>query len=127
MFIAAIRPNGERPALHVIGANGELTFEDVNLDVIAAAQFLHLGGTPLMYQIRWRACQQGLKIRQGTRDHDDLYLLGIPRPNLSELVRACLPYVDFFMPNYEEAVMICGLTSIDDILRAFLTKGRAMW
>src|SRR3981081_3760487 len=43
-----IRPNGERPALHVIGANGELAYEDVNLTAIASADFLHVGGTPLM-------------------------------------------------------------------------------
>jgi sugar/nucleoside kinase (ribokinase family) len=43
-----IRPNGERPALHVIGANGELTYSDIDLDVIAQVQFLHLGGTPLL-------------------------------------------------------------------------------
>jgi sugar/nucleoside kinase (ribokinase family) len=50
-------------------------------------------------------------------------LLGIPRPNLSELIKVCLPYVDFFMPNYEEAVMICGLDQIDEILRCFLDQG----
>ena len=27
-----IRPNGERPALHVTGANGEFTIEDVDFD-----------------------------------------------------------------------------------------------
>src|SRR5512135_2886413 len=43
-----IRPNGERPALHVIGASGALTFEDVRLDLVAQAAFLHIGGTPLM-------------------------------------------------------------------------------
>jgi len=40
-----IRPNGERPALHVIGANGELTIDDINFDTIAGAQFLHVGGS----------------------------------------------------------------------------------
>ena len=30
-----IRPNGDRPALHVPGANGELTWEDLDLDAIA--------------------------------------------------------------------------------------------
>jgi hypothetical protein len=29
-------------------ANGELVWEGVNLDVIAAADFLHMGGTSLM-------------------------------------------------------------------------------
>src|SRR4051794_32741827 len=31
-----IRPNGERPALHVLGANAELTEADIDLDVIAS-------------------------------------------------------------------------------------------
>jgi len=43
-----IRPNGERQALHVIGANGELREQDVDLDRIARSDFLHIGGTPLM-------------------------------------------------------------------------------
>ena len=46
--ILPIRPNGERPALHVPGANAEFTLEDVDLDLIAGADFLHIGGTPLM-------------------------------------------------------------------------------
>ncbi len=33
------------------------------------------------------------------------------------------PYVDFFMPNYEEAVMICGLRDRQEILRYFLDRG----
>jgi len=43
-----IRPSGERPALHVLGANAELTEADIDLDVIASADVLHLGGTYLM-------------------------------------------------------------------------------
>ncbi|HET7055797.1 MAG TPA: PfkB family carbohydrate kinase, partial [Thermomicrobiales bacterium] len=43
-----IRPNGERPALHVLGANAELTAADIDLDAIATARHLHFGGTYLM-------------------------------------------------------------------------------
>lgn len=43
-----IRPNGERPALHVLGANAELTLDDLDWDAIAAARHLHFGGTYLM-------------------------------------------------------------------------------
>ena len=41
----------ERPALHVIGASGELTFEDVDFDIISRSQFLHIGGTPLLKKL----------------------------------------------------------------------------
>ena len=35
-----VRPNGERPALHVIGANAELGEDDIDLDAIANARHL---------------------------------------------------------------------------------------
>src|SRR6476659_6021362 len=46
-----IRPNGERPALHVLGANAELTIDDVDFDAIASARHLHFGGTYLMSKL----------------------------------------------------------------------------
>src|SRR5215216_940486 len=43
--VLPIRPNGDRPALHVIGANG---VDDAPLDAIAEADFLHFGGPEFM-------------------------------------------------------------------------------
>ncbi len=120
-----IRPNGERPALHVIGANGELTFEDVNLNTIAKCQFLHVGGTPLMAKFDGEPASRVLKFAKERGIVTTFDLLGIPKPNLKQLVEVCLPYIDFFMPNYEESVMICGLTDRREILRYFLDRGAA--
>ena len=120
-----IRPNGERPALHVIGANGELTIDDINFDVIAAAKFLHVGGAPLMRKFDGEPASRVLKFARECGVTTTFDLLGIPQPNLSELIGVCLPYIDFFMPNYEEAQMICGLADIDEILRRFLDQGAA--
>jgi sugar/nucleoside kinase (ribokinase family) len=39
------------------------------------------------------------------------------------MVEVCLPYVDYFMPNYEESIMISGVTDRRDILRYFLDRG----
>ena len=50
-------------------------------------------------------------------------LLGIPAPNLAQMVEVCLPFVDYFMPNYEESVMISGLSDRRDIMRYFLDRG----
>ena len=118
-----IRPNGERPALHVVGANGELTFEDVNLETVAAARFLHLGGTPLMPKFDGEPAARILRFarEQGVTTLYDL--LGIAQPDLARKVEACLPHLDFFMPNYEEAVMLTGLTDRRDILRRLLDGG----
>lgn len=118
-----IRPNGERPALHVIGANGELTFEDINLDAIADARFLFFGGTPLMPRFDGEPAARVLRFAR-ERGVTTLYdLLGIAQPDLARKVGACLPHLDFFMPNYEEAVMLTGLQERRDILRHLLDQG----
>ena len=118
-----IRPNGERPALHVIGANGELTYSDVDLDTIAQAQFLHLGGTPLLLKLDGEPASRILRHAKESGATTTYDLLGIPSPRLAQMVEVCLPYVDYFMPNYEESIMISGVSDRRDILRYFLDRG----
>jgi sugar/nucleoside kinase (ribokinase family) len=118
-----IRPNGERPALHVIGANGELTIDDINFDAISQAHYLHMGGAPLMQKFDGKPASQVLKFSQDHGVTTTFDLLGIPQPNLAELIEVCLPYIDFFMPNLEEAQMICGLSGTESILGYFLDRG----
>jgi sugar/nucleoside kinase (ribokinase family) len=48
MSVLPIRPNGERPALHLLGANLSYTLDDVDWDAVAAADHLHLGGTEML-------------------------------------------------------------------------------
>lgn len=47
MSVLPIRPNGERPSLHLLGANLAYTLDDVDWDAVAAADHLHLGGAEL--------------------------------------------------------------------------------
>ena len=42
--VLPIRPNGDRPALHVIGANGSYGVDDVPWDLVESAGYLHMGG-----------------------------------------------------------------------------------
>jgi sugar/nucleoside kinase (ribokinase family) len=118
-----IRPNGERPALHVIGANGELTYSDIDLEVIAQVQFLHLGGTPLLLKLDGEPASRVLRHAKESGVTTTYDLLGIPSPDLAQKVEVCLPYVDYFMPNYEESIMITGVSDRRDILRYFLDRG----
>ena len=43
-----IRPNGQRPALHVKGANTSLSLDYIDWDVVEAADWGHIGGTGLL-------------------------------------------------------------------------------
>lgn len=118
-----IRPNGERPALHVTGANAELTIEDINFDIISSADFLHIGGTPLMKKFDGKPMAEVFKYAKEKGLITTYDLLAIDTPNLPNLVEVCLPHVDYFMPGFEEAVMMCGFTERHDVIRYFLDKG----
>jgi sugar/nucleoside kinase (ribokinase family) len=118
-----IRPNGERPALHVIGASGQLCAEDVDLEIIGRAGFLHIGGTPLMEKFDG-APMSGVFSFARQRNITTTYdVLAIPHPRLRERVEACLPHVDYFMPGLEEALMMSGLRDRKDAIRHFLDRG----
>jgi sugar/nucleoside kinase (ribokinase family) len=118
-----IRPNGERPALHVIGANGELTYDDINLEAIASANFLHVGGTPLMAKFDGAPASRVLRFAKEKGLTTTFDLLGVPKPNLKELVEVCLPYLDFFMVNDDEAAMISGIQDPKEAVRYFCDLG----
>lgn len=118
-----IRPNGERPALHVQGANGELTFDDVDLNVIASADILHMGGTSLMPKFDGEPTVRVLKFAKEHGVTTTFDLVALNRPDLLDLIEPCLPYVDYFMPGLDEARMMCKLHDRQDVIDFFLDRG----
>lgn len=118
-----IRPNGERPALHVLGANAELTEDDVDLDAIANARHLHFGGTFLMPKLDGLPTARILEFAKSHGVPVTLDLIAIDRPDLLEVIAPALPHVDYFMPGLDEARMICGLQDRHDVIRFFLDLG----
>ena len=118
-----IRPNGERPAIHVLGANAELGLDDIDFDTVAEADFLHLGGTYLMPKLDGAPTAEVLKFAQERGVTTTLDMIATQRPDLLEVLEPCLPFVDFFMPGLDEARMICGLTKREEVIQFFLDKG----
>lgn len=118
-----IRPNGERPALHVIGANGEFCWEDVDLDVIKNSNYLHMGGTSLLSKFDGQPTSDLLKYAKENGVTTTFDLVAIDRPDLLDLIEPCLPYIDYFMPGLEEAEMMTGLKERSEVIKYFLDRG----
>ena len=118
-----IRPNGERPALHVLGANAELTEADVDFDAIARARHLHFGGTYLMPKLDGAPTARILEFAQQQGVPVTLDLIAIDRPDLLEVIAPALPFVDYFMPGLEEARMISGREERHEVIAFFLDRG----
>lgn len=118
-----IRPNGDRPSLHVLGANGELVWEDIDLEIIASVDYFHMGGTSLLPKFDGEPTRKVLEFAKQNGVITTFDLVAMERPDLLDLIEPCLPFVDYFMPGLEEAVMMCGLTDRQEVIRFFLERG----
>ncbi len=118
-----IRPNGERPALHVIGANGTFELADINLEQLKRAQYAHLGGFYLLPRLDGEPAGQLARFCQENGITSTMDILGIPRDDMLSVVAPALPYLDYFMPSLDEARMICGLQDWRDVCKFFIDCG----
>jgi len=118
-----IRPNGERPALHVMGTNATFCFEDVPQEVVRNADFVHIGGFYLMPKFDGEDTVKTLKVAREGKAITTMDILGIKQDNMAEKILPTMPYLDYFMPNLEEAQMITGLTDLDELCNFFLNAG----
>ena len=110
-----IRPNGERPALHAPGAMTALTGDDVDLDAIAAADVLHVGGPDVLG--RFTTCARPGVLRHA-RDSGVLVtmdLLSVGDGRTLERLAPALAHTRYFLPNDDQLRTITGR---DDLARA---------
>ena len=120
--ILNIRPNGERPALHVRGASDHFDVPPAMDDAVLAPPFVHVGGTGLLKRLDGEPTRRLLaeaKARGRTTTFD---LIAATAETLA-IVEPLLPYIDYFMPSIEEAQDMSGRTDPDDIARFYLDRG----
>lgn len=118
-----IRPNGERPALHMPGAASSLALEDIDLDAIASADLLHVGGPdvigpfggePLRGVLRF-AREQGLITTMDVLSQGDAAAW--------EQLRPALQYVQYFLPNEDQLAGLTGTKDLTEAARVVLALG----
>lgn len=114
--VLPIRANGERPSLHLPGSIGMLTKEDVDREVIARADVLHVGGPDVLGAFTDEELPDLLEFatQHGTVVTVDL-LRNRPSPGLLERLALMWPYIDCFLPNDDQ---LTSLTSTADLADA---------
>lgn len=117
--VLPIRPDGSRPALHVIGANGTLADDDVPWAELDGADYLHVGAPEFMPELAGRAlerCKQG----GGTTSID---ILADGWPEMLDHIAPALPHTDWFLPNREQAIAVTGLDDVEAAGRQLVERG----
>jgi sugar/nucleoside kinase (ribokinase family) len=118
--VLPIRPDGSRPAFHVVGANGTYGPADVGWDRIADATHLHLGGPEFMggeaaAEILSRAREQGIVTSAD--------VLAPGEPGLLEWIGAALEHLDYFLPNDDQVLALTGADELEAGCRTLLDRG----
>ena len=109
--VLPIRPNGDRPAFHVVGANASYGPDDAPWEEIAAADNLHLGGPKFM------GGEAAAKVLAHARENGTVTsadVLAPGDPGLLEWIAPALPHLDYLLPNDEQ---VLGFTGADDLER----------
>lgn len=120
--ILNVRPNGDRPALHVRGASDHFDVPPAAYDKVFDAPIIHLGGTGLLRKLDGLASGTLLKEakRRGCTVTFDLIAASAETIGI---VEPLLPYIDYFMPSIEEARDMSGQSSPEDCAAFYLDRG----
>ncbi len=122
--ILNVRPNGDRPALHVRGASDHFDVAPAVYDQVFDAPIIHLGGTGLMKKLDGPASLTLLKEAKARGRIVTFDLIGANAGTLG-IVAPLLPYIDYFMPSIEEAKDMSGQTTPEDCAKFYLDRGAA--
>jgi sugar/nucleoside kinase (ribokinase family) len=120
--VLPIRPDGSRPAFHVIGANGTYTSADAPWDAIAAATHLHLGAPEFM------GGDEAARILSFAREHGvvtsaDILAPGEQAAQIADWIAPALAHLDYLLPNDEQALALGGGEDLVAACRALVDRG----
>jgi sugar/nucleoside kinase (ribokinase family) len=118
--VLPIRPNGDRPAFHVVGANGSYGPDDAPWDEIAAADHLHVGGPEFM------GGEAAAKLLAHARENGTVTsadVLAPGDPGLLEWIAPALPELDYLLPNDEQVLGFTGEADLEAGCRALVERG----
>jgi sugar/nucleoside kinase (ribokinase family) len=120
--VLPIRPDGSRPAFHVIGANSTYSAADAPWDEIAAATHLHLGGPEFM------GGEEAAKIlcyarERGVVTSADILAPGDQASAIRDWIAPAFPHLDYLLPNDDQVLGLTGAEDVEAGGRALLDRG----
>ncbi len=117
--VLPVNGNGDRPAWHCIGANGSLTLDDIDLDLVRTADHVHVGGPEFLGETAVAVLEAARSA--GVTTSVDLLAPG--EPMWLDAIAGCLPLVDLFLPNDEQLLGLTATDTLEEGAQALLDRG----
>jgi len=120
--VLPIRPDGSRPAFHVVGANATYTSADAPWEAIEAATHLHLGAPEFM------GGEEAAKILAFAREHGvvtsaDILAPGEQASAILEWIAPAFAHLDYLLPNDEQVLALTGAADVGEGARQLVERG----
>jgi sugar/nucleoside kinase (ribokinase family) len=120
--VLPIRPDGSRPAFHVIGANAQYSSVDAPWDAIEAATHLHLGAPEFM------GGEEAAKILSFAREHGvatsaDILAPGEQASQILDWISPAFAHLDYLLPNDEQVLALSGADELEAGCHALIERG----
>ncbi len=115
--------DGERRFVHFIGANAQLTLEDIDFTMVEAGSILHIAGSLVMPGIDGKPTAELLQRAQQAGVVTFLDTVWDDAGRWMDLLAPCLPYIDYFVPSLPEGKALTGLDDPLQIARSLLNHG----
>ncbi|MGH3362075.1 MAG: carbohydrate kinase family protein [Nocardioides sp.] len=118
--VIPVRPNGDRPAWHCIGANGAFGLDDLALSDLDGITHLHLGGPEFL---GGEAAGKLLAHARSIGATTSVDVLAPGDPDLLAWIADALPHTDFLLPNDEQVLGFTGASSLAEGARVLVGAG----
>lgn len=118
--VIPVRPNGDRPAWHCVGANGALTLDDIDLFSIPGLTHVHLGGPEFL---GGPAAGELLAAARAAGYSTSVDILAPGDTDMLAWIEDCLPHADYLLPNDEQVLGFTGATDLEAGARELVTRG----
>lgn len=121
--IVLVHSDGERSFIHSVGANSDLQLEDIDFEFMKTFPLLHIAGALLMPGFDGKPLAETLKRAKKMGLITSLDTAWDATGKWLELIEEALQYTDYFLPSIEEAKMITGQKTPEDIAKFLIDKG----
>jgi len=117
--VLPIRPDGSRPAFHVVGANATYGPDDVDWAGLGDPTHLHLGGPEFM------GGEAAAQILAVARDRGIVTSADVlaPGDGLLDWIAPAFGHLDYFLPNDDQVLALTGAGDLEAGCRALVDRG----
>lgn len=119
-----MRKGGDRKFFYYAGSNAEFTIDDIDLSLLDQCKILQVGGT--FHFPNFDGEKGSVPLLKAAKERGVITSMDVNTDftgRWNETICGCYPYLDYFMPSLEQAVLITKKDDVREMADFFLDRG----